>query len=160
MAARLPTNFVKKHAAVFDNPLRSTATAAAAAPELSVVPPQQEMSAERIAIVAPELTSPPAAASAETLPPLERAPADLPAPTAVTAPPRRNARKPEKVSAPAPDEAAPLDFKFTARFNQPQWAALQTACHGVRIQRGQNITPAELLRTLVDEWVARGAKVP
>jgi hypothetical protein len=47
---------------------------------------------------------------------------------------------------------------LSLRFKSPQWKALQTECHERRMN-GERISVAELVRKIIDQWMA-GPKRP
>ena len=58
---------------------------------------------------------------------------------------------------PDPDEA--LVHRFSVRLTQPQWEALQTRCFQLRL-RGDKTNAADLIRRIVDDWIARKPATP
>jgi hypothetical protein len=47
-----------------------------------------------------------------------------------------------------------LIHRVSVRFTDEQWKALHTACYERKL-RGERINAAEMLRQIVDEWMAR-----
>jgi hypothetical protein len=156
--AKLPANLVK--APLFDNPIRRTA-----GPDLAVVeapaPSASEPGPERAAVEAPVALVPPVEvvrAPVEAAPPLTPV---RPGPAASSAPPVTTAPEEVITSAQEPEPEEALCHRFSIRLNQPQWEALQTRCFQLRM-RGDRINAAELIRRIVDDWMARstGAASP
>lgn len=129
--AKLPANMVK--APIFDNPIRRTAR-----PDLAVVEQPAPKPAPK-----PAAAEPPAViAAVEEVAAVEQAPVD----EVIT-----SARELD------PDEA--LVHRFSVRLTQPQWEALQTRCFQLRL-RGDKTNAAELIRRIVDDWMARKPATP
>lgn len=61
---------------------------------------------------------------------------------------------PMSSDAESPDTIDPLIYRSTVRLTHNQWKALQTEAYARRM-KGEKINPAELIRVLVDEWMAR-----